>query len=586
MLDTLKYYFKIILLWTAVFFIAKVYFLWVNFSSTEDWLSLPSIWTHGFRLDLSVIGYIAALPLLLSALSRIYPRLVAGLLKGYWVIVWLIVGLIITVDPYFFSYWGQKTNLGFTQFLGKENAGISSIESSTFVVVILFFILTTWWFLARGLRYLAVPKKINFLVILLLLGVNVLLIRGGWGKVPINVSSAYFSNNNLHNNASLNSIWNLLAAELEKDKHAALVFFDSNEEAKAILKAEDKSEQTNLADRLLIPANDSTNVLLIVLESFTAKAVGQLSGPTYGSTPNLDQVIQKGVSYDQAYASSFRSDKGLLALTTGFSSGARQTLTNFPDKLTKHWNIFRALSPDYHTSFYYGGNLEFANIKVLFSGADEVIAQRDFNTTNKNTWGVHDDEVFRRFSSDFLTEDEPQFKMLFSLSSHEPFDVPNFKTKKDPYLNSIAYTDSCLGVMISQIKASSKWGNTLIIITADHGTIRPDNAPLYDTANFRIPLVLTGGRVKQDTTISNVVSQAHVASTIAEYLGKEQMSHGYTLLQPRNAAFYSYHDGLVSVTDSCVQHYDLAQKKYLFPACNTSLEQAFYQLDNFRFFNP
>ena len=142
----------------------------------------------------------------------------------------------------------------------------------------------------------------------------------------------------------------------------ALVFFEDDQEVIDLLT--DTISKNDSSD--LVEVNDSTNIILIVLESFSAKAVGFLSGPTYGSTPELDKLMYQGVSFKNAYASSFRSDKGLLAITTGIPSGARQTLTNFPAQLAAVPNIFQLFKENYQTSFYYGGNLEFANIKVLF----------------------------------------------------------------------------------------------------------------------------------------------------------------------------------------------------------------------------
>jgi len=583
LLDTIKYYLKIIGFWLLLFFVAKAYFLIINGSGFNDFAELRDIWYHGLRLDLSIIGYILVLPILLSFAQRIVPLTVGSVLTVYWWIIFLLVVVILAVDPYFFLYWGQKTNLGFTQFLGKENAGLSSIDLSTYIIALGVMALSIAWFAKWGKRQLKHLPKIHWLISLLLLPLSFLMIRSSVGKVPINLSSAYYSSENLYNNTAVNAVWSFMVTEFERDKHKPMVFFDSDEEAELVLNKLKKN--TNSIDELITNTH-SKNVILIVLESFSAKTVGFINGAQYGSTPELDKIMGEGIAYTRAFASSFRSDKGLLALTTGIASGARQTLTNFPDILANKPNIFSTLSEDYATGFYYGGNLEFANIKVLFKDADVVKSQQNFTSIHTNAWGVHDEDVFRVFADDFLAEPKPQFKMLFSLSSHEPFDVPNYKTKKNPYLNSVSYTDSCLGVLIRKLKASPKWKNTLVIITADHGTIRPDNAPIYDTANFKIPLVLTGGVVRKDTIIHTVVSQAHIPATITQFtLGSNPFSQP-TLYTPAGYAFYSYHIGVAYVANDCTQYYDIIQKKYLNKKCNPPVERAYYQLQNRNFFTP
>ena len=585
MLDTIKYYFKILGFWLLLFFVAKVYFLIINGSGFSDFSQLRDMWFHGLRLDISVIGYLLVLPILLSFAQRMVPLAVGSLLKVYWWTIFLLVVVILAVDPYFFLYWGQKTNLGFTQFLGKENAGLSSIDLSTYITAIGVMALCIVWFAKWGKRQLQHQIKIHWLISLLLLPLSFLMIRGSVDKVPINLSSAYYSSKNVYNNTAVNAVWSFMVTEFERDKHKPMVFFDSDEEAQLVLK-KFKNKNSNSSIEELIANTDSKNVILIVLESFSAKTVGFINGATYGSTPELDKIMGEGIAYTSAYAASFRSDKGLLALTTGIASGARQTLTNFPEVLANKPNIFNTLSEDYTTGFYYGGNLEFANIKVLFKDADVVKSQQDFTSTLVNAWGVHDEDVFRVFAEDFVAEPKPQFKMLFSLSSHEPFDVPNYNTKKNPYLNSIAYTDSCLGVLIGQLKASPKWGNTLVIITADHGTIRPDNAPIYDTANFKIPLVLTGGVVLKDTVVHTVVSQAHIPATIAQYASGSNPFLQPSLYYPAGYAFYSYHIGVSYVANNCTQYYDIIQKKYLNKQCDSAVERAYYQLQNSDFFTP
>jgi hypothetical protein len=282
---------------------------------------------------------------------------------------WLFLVIVMASDAYFYYYWGQKTNLGFTQFLGEENAGLFSLETPTFVVTFLFILLGIYGFSRRGAKLFHLPEKGSIWTAIVLLIISFVTIRGGVSNVPINISSAYFSKNNALNNAAVNPAWSFLATELERDKHAPLKFFKHKEQVENILNQINSSKDDYTS--LLEPYDSNTNLILIVLESFSAKVVGSVSGEKFGSTPQLDSISGQGISFSNAYASSFRSDKGLLALTTGFPSGARQTLTNFPTDLSAKPSVFKLFSKDYWTSFYYGGNLDFANIKVLFSDADE-----------------------------------------------------------------------------------------------------------------------------------------------------------------------------------------------------------------------
>ncbi len=570
-------------MWLGLFGLTKAYFIGVNLGIDALFLSnFIQVWKSGILLDLSMVGYLSIIPILGIFCNKILPVITHKVVQFYGWFTWLFLVIVMASDAYFYYYWGQKTNLGFTQFLGEENAGLFSLETQTFVVTFLFILLGIYGFSRRGANLFHLPEKGSIWTATALLIISFVMIRGGVSNVPINISSAYFSKNNALNNAAVNPAWSFLATELERDKHAPLKFFEQKEQAENILSQINSSKDDYTS--LLEPYDSNTNLILIVLESFSAKVVGSVSGEKFGSTPQLDLISGQGISFSNAYASSFRSDKGLLALTTGFPSGARQTLTNFPTELSAKPSVFKLFSKDYWTSFYYGGNLDFANIKVLFSDADELKSGDDFVSSKRNTWGVHDEDVFQTFGDDFITRKKPQFSMLFSLSSHEPFDVPNYQNREDPYLNSISYTDSCLGLLINRIKESDKWSNTLIMITADHGVRRPDNAPIYSDINFKIPLILTGGVVRQDTVIREIVSQSDLPSTVASYLNKPFIFSQQSVLQPSNIAFYSYHNGIATVAPDCIQFYDFDQKKYLTDSCTLPFEKAFFQLANEDFF--
>lgn len=570
-------------MWLGLFGLTKAYFIGVNLGIDALFLSnFIQVWKSGILLDLSMVGYLSIIPILGIFCNKILPVITHKVVQFYGWFTWLFLVIVMASDAYFYYYWGQKTNLGFTQFLGEENAGLFSLETPTFVVTFLFILLGIYGFSRRGANLFHLPEKGSIWTAIVLLIISFVMIRGGVSNVPINISSAYFSKNNALNNAAVNPAWSFLATELERDKHAPLKFFEQKEQAENILSQINSSKDDYTS--LLEPYDSNTNLILIVLESFSAKVVGSVSGEKFGSTPQLDSISGQGISFSNAYASSFRSDKGLLALTTGFPSGARQTLTNFPTELSAKPSVFKLFSKDYWTSFYYGGNLDFANIKVLFSDADELKSGDDFVSSKRNTWGVHDEDVFQTFGDDFITRKKPQFSMLFSLSSHEPFDVPNYQNREDPYLNSISYTDSCLGLLINRIKESDKWSNTLIMITADHGVRRPDNAPIYSDINFKIPLILTGGVVRQDTVIREIVSQSDLPSTVASYLNKPFIFSQQSVLQPSNIAFYSYHNGIATVAPDCIQFYDFDQKKYLTDSCTLPFEKAFFQLANEDFF--
>jgi len=82
----------------------------------------------------------------------------------------------------------------------------------------------------------------------------------------------------------------------------------------------------------------------------------------------------------------------------------------------------------------------------------------DFDKSFYNSkWGVHDHILFKRFLNDLDSAREPFFNVIFTLSSHEPFDVPmetviQGKDDESLFLNSAYYTDNSLGKFIREAK--------------------------------------------------------------------------------------------------------------------------------------
>ena len=163
------------------------------------------------------------------------------------------------------------------------------------------------------------------------------------------------------------------------------------------------------------------------MESFTAKFVGCLGGEP-GVTPNLDKIATDGLLFTNIYAAGDRSEKGEVAVLSGYPNQAITSIIKTPAKTEKLPQITKSLEEEgYHTSYTYGGELEFANIKsyLVNAGFDKLVSKYSFSISERTTsWGVHDHIVLNRFFDNLKKEEQPFFATLFTLSSHEPYDVP------------------------------------------------------------------------------------------------------------------------------------------------------------------
>jgi len=163
---------------------------------------------------------------------------------------------------------------------------------------------------------------------------------------------------------------------------------------------------------------------------------------------------------------------------------------------------------------------------------------------------------------------EPYFKFFFTLSSHEPFDVPMERVHKNDYHNSIHYTDKCLGELFDKAKAEGLWDNTLFILIADHGVGGAEKFTI-DTKRFnQIPMLWTGGALaKKDTLVSKVGSQTDMVQTLLKQLDihNKELKFSKNILDQTSAgfAFFDYSDAFGYVEKDHFQVYDNQIKRFL-----------------------
>ena len=86
---------------------------------------------------------------------------------------------------------------------------------------------------------------------------------------------------------------------------------------------------------------------------------------------------------------------------------------------------------------------------------------------------------------------------LFTISSHSPFDFPaehklSFNHKDDKYVNSVSYTDACLGKFMESVKEEDWYANTLFIIVADHSHSSPLKRRVAQKERYKIPMLWMG----------------------------------------------------------------------------------------------
>nr|WP_242693170.1 LTA synthase family protein [Sabulibacter ruber] len=345
----------------------------------------------------------------------------------------------------------------------------------------------------------------------------------------------------------------------------------------------DEKKAQALVQELYQPKSDSIpsllrvkkpNILFIILESYTAKFVGALGGPAE-VTPNLNALAKEGVLFQNIYAAGDRSEKGMVALLSGYPVQTTTSIIKTPKKTERLPQLASELKRmGYRTSYYYGGELAFANIKsYLLNGQyDKLLEKSDFGSENYNSkWGVHDHILFDRVLAEHQNPKQPFFTTVYTLSSHEPYDIPTRPKfpgtdEETRFKNSFHYTDWALGRFINAAKKMPWWQNTLVVIVADHGHHFPGGDQNDAPSKFRIPLLFTGGALAvKDTVVTSIGSQTDLAPTLLQQLGQptNQFAWSKNLLDPKATpfAFYVFNDGFGMVSPQGIITFDNVSKR-------------------------
>ncbi|MEO7800832.1 MAG: LTA synthase family protein [Ginsengibacter sp.] len=400
--------------------------------------------------------------------------------------------------------------------------------------------------------------------------------RGGFQQIPVNQSDVYFSSKIFANHAAVNLPWNFLHSVLRKDFNTNNPYtFMADNKAKSLVDSLYNNKPSSFSESIL--NTKKPNIIFIILESYTSKFIGCLGGQK-GVTPNIDKIAAEGMLFNNIYASGDRSEKGLVALLSGYPTQTVTSIVKTPTKTEKLPQLSTTLKKQgYNTSYYYGGELAFANIKsYLLNGSyDRLISKGDFDSKFYNSkWGVHDDVLLKRFLSDLNKEKRPFFANLFTLSSHEPYKVPFEKhfagdDETSLFKNSFAYTDQAIGAFITQAKQQSWWDSTLIIMVADHGHRLPYFDANDNPEKFKIPLLFSGGALKQKGVVINTIgSQTDIGYTLLRQLNIENSGWKWSKdlldLKANQFAFYIFNDGFGIVTPKGAVTFDNVAKKEIY----------------------
>lgn len=594
----------------VLFVLQKPLFLFLEKGSATQpvdniFTELPAVIWHGLPLDLSMAGYLSVIPGFLSiAVVWLKRELVKPIMNIYFIIASLFITCSFLLNASLYPYWKyplDSTPL-FYFFTSPADAIASvSIWQVILSIVILIVLTIGVWFTLRmrgekrqqysryryGYGGFGSGKRNRFddfdrhrgrtsIILLLLTGLLFLPIRGGITVSTMNTGQAYFSQNAYLNHSAVNPLFSLLESITHQEDFASQYRFMKDKEADKIF-----ATMTSTSDENTYPLlNEATfkkgtpDILIVIMESFASDIM-----PSMGSYKDvavcLDSIAQQSILFTRFYANSFRTDRGMVSILSGYPAQPTTSIMRYPRKTSQLPSIARNLAKykNYKTTYYYGGDADFCNMRsyLVSQGYQHIISDANFPIEDKlSKWGVPDHILAAKMMEDIKAqqnEKRPMLRILQTSSSHEPFEVP-YHRLKDKRLNAFAYTDSVMGAIVREYRKLPRWKNTLIVFVPDHVGGYKENLNDHDRSRYQIPLILAGGAISRPMKVGIIGSQHDIAATLLGQLGVEHREFTFSKNMMSDAtpkfAFFAVNDafGIVSEENSLI--YDNRAKRIVY----------------------
>ena len=552
-------------------------------------------------LDLSFIAYLSAIITLLLfinsiCINQILNRFINKGLLLINIFFILITALILGGEIALYEEWSTKLN--FTAIRHFENPSEVFLTATPnhymimLCAIIIGLLMIKFYKESVHQHFLSSRKNrlIKIIKLPIVLGILLLIIRGGWGDVPLNTSDAYFSKHIILNDVTVNPNWNVLQSIIKSKNsfkgNPYKKYTDLESEAfKQRIRPQENGESYSLLK------TKKPNIVFVILESWSADNIETLGGLP-GITPHFKKLEKDGLLFTDFYSNGWTSDQGIASIFSSFPVFPYVAIINEIDKSRKLPCLNKSLK-NYHSSFFYGGQLTFGNIKsyLISHGFDLVKDQQNYKDLSSGRLGVHDEHMFTQFKNELSKLPEPFISSLFTLSSHAPYDFPgehklSFNSKSDKYINSVAYTDKHFGAFMESVKDEDWYQNTLFIIVADHSHNSPRKWRVAQKERFKIPMLWYGevlNEAYQGSVHSQMGSHIDINKSILSQLQIDGSNYEWgsdlfnTSIRP--AIPYAFHRGYGIIRPNGYYAYSEDYQKILEYHVADSLEEKSLQKD-------
>jgi len=574
-MDILKQLVKYYIYMILIFFIGRLSLFVLYFDHFKDsgvnyWLTF----IYGLRMDTISASALLLIPLILLTFTpNRLKYFVDKFLKYYFLVVLSILIYIENATFPFIAQYDVRPNYLFVEYLVYPREVFAMIFADYKLELSIAFGMIGV-FIYLYLKY-AKNSVINifersyikrvalFLPLLLLLFIGA---RSSFGHRPANTSDAMYSTNRMVNEITKNSIYNIIYAIYANNSYG------TKHKIKQYGKMSIKEALSRVKKRLNIKSSDnklpfsrlekshfkiqkSKNLVIFVQESMGYQFVEAVGGES-GITPNFNRLSKEGILFKDLYSNGTRSIRGLAGTSAGNLAVPGKGVLKRNKSQSDFFTIASALKPfDYHTTFMYGGESRFDNMRSWFigNGFDEILDQPTFeNPTFTAPWGVCDGDLVVKANEEFkkmYAKKQKFATVMFSQSNHSPFLYPCEKielidgVKQNSVKNAVKYADYAIGRLFELAKKEEYYKDTVFVVIADHN-VRVYGNDMVPVDMFHIPALIMGGGIKP-ISYNKIATQPDVLATALDLIGLDLkypiMGHSIFSDKKQNISLMQFH---------------------------------------------
>ncbi|PRY07318.1 phosphoglycerol transferase MdoB-like AlkP superfamily enzyme [Pontibacter ummariensis] len=544
----------------ALYMLLRIVFYLFNLSTFAEASPTTTLlaFVHGLRFDIAAVLIINGLFILLSllpignTLAPTYQRI----LKWVFVLFNAPFLALALVDLEFFKFIGRRSSNELFTITDDIADQVGQLASYYWYLglgfILLLLILVKFYPDVSPKKSTLPPVWLRCLRLLLVAGFVVLGIRGGLQLKPLRPNHAFVLQPSTLGHLTLNTPFTFIKGigqtQLE-EKH----YFGTDEALLAALPFD--------PNRFVQPENpiQKENVVIIILESFSAEYVGALNEGK-GYTPFLDSLASEGVLFRNAFANGRKSIEALPSILASVPSLMQDPFITSPFQANELYGLGTILEKaGYHTAMFHGaanGSMGFNNFASRagieeYYGLDEypaALKSKDFD----GQWGIFDEPYLQYVAHQLSELEQPFMATVFTLSSHQPYTVPaqykGFFPKGDLEIHeSIGYADYALKEFFKTASKQPWYDSTLFILTADHTQM--SNVPAYqnELGHYRVPLLLFHpAKDISEIDPEQIAQHTDVLPTVVDYLNiptDKVLPFGHSLLDSTDAAHALLYNG-------------------------------------------